>query len=260
MKLANKAWKEGVDGNSFVVFPDDVSFHDARHLLGPVFVHEPITTWLLEPFENGKDPALNTCAMGFAIYEYLHAHGGTILGMRGSNGTLEAAAVLRVKNLGTRSSCGCWNTLKASMIFTRALLSIYWNTPGGIARELYHAQFKRDRHVFDRRLDLMRNGFAYGQNKVGLEGNYWYVAFVGVHSESQGKGIGRELMRRLGYVADQQEMTCYLETSGDQNIRFYQSLGFKIECDIELSDDQLASHLSVVAMVRRPLPKDQAAV
>ncbi|KAI2512618.1 hypothetical protein MHU86_1837 [Fragilaria crotonensis] len=95
---------------------------------------------------------------------------------------------------------------------------------------------------------------------MGLEGNYLYVAFVGVHSESQGKGIGKELMRRLGYVADQQQMACYLETSGDQNIRFYQSLGYRTECDIDLADDQLASHLSVVAMVRRPLPKDRTAV
>ncbi|KAI2512617.1 hypothetical protein MHU86_1836 [Fragilaria crotonensis] len=143
LKLANKAWKEGVHADTFVVYPDGVSFHDARHLLGPAFVHEPITMWLLESFENGKDPALNTCAMGFGIYEYLHAHGGTILGMRGANGTLEAAAVLRVKNLASRS-CGFWNTLKSSLIFTRALLSMYWNTPGGLPRELYHAQFKRE--------------------------------------------------------------------------------------------------------------------
>ncbi|KAI2512611.1 hypothetical protein MHU86_1830 [Fragilaria crotonensis] len=260
LKLANKAWKEGEDADTFVVYPDDVSFHDARHLIGPVFgAHEPLTLWLMESFENGKDATLNACTMGFDIYKYLHAHGGTVLGKRSANGTLEAAAVLGVHNGGTRS-CSCWNWVKEALNFTRALLSISWRTPGGFSRELYHTQFKRERRQFYRRVDLMHKCHVNCRKKVGLDGKYWYVALVAVHSEAQGKGLGRELMRRLGHVADQQQMACFLETYGDKNIRFYQSLGYEIACNIEIVDETVNSTMRGVAMIRQPRPKDQATV
>ena len=262
MKLANKAWKEGEDADTYAVFPDDVSFHDARRLIGPVFgAHEPLTMWMMESFENGKDANLNAFTMGFYIYEYLYAHGGTVLGKRSANGTLEAAAVLGVHNGGTRSSHGCWNWVKGAMIFTRALLSIFWHSPGGLSREMYHAKFTSERRQFDRRVDLMNKAYAHHRKKVGMEGKYWYVALVAVHPESQGKGLGREIMHRIGHIADQQQIACYLETFGDKNIRFYQSLGYEIASNIKIVDETEPSIImSGVAMVRQPRPKDQATV
>ena len=250
-KLANKTWKEGDDVDAFVVFPDDVSFHEARQLIGPVFgAHEPLTMWLLEGFENGKDPTLNACTMGLDIYNYLHVHGGTVLGKRGGNGALEAAAVIKVYESSSSSSSGggCWNWLKGTIHFTKALLSIYWST--GVPLELYHPKFKRERCQFLERVDLMRNGYVEGHKKAGLDGHYWYIAFVAVHSESQGKGIGGELMRRIGQAADQQRMACYLETFGDKNIRFYRAVGYEVVANIELVDEKSQSTMSGVGMVR----------
>ncbi|KAI2503263.1 hypothetical protein MHU86_11200 [Fragilaria crotonensis] len=187
LKLANKAWKEGVDADTFVVYPDDVSFHDVRHLIGPVFgAHEPLTMWLMESFENGKDATLNACTMGFYIYEHLHAHGGTVLGKRSANGTLEAAVVLGMHNDGTRS-CGCWNWVNETFHFMRAWLSISGHTTGGFPRELYHARFQRERSQFFRRIALVDKAFVDYHKKIGLEGKYWYVALVAVHSKHKAR-------------------------------------------------------------------------
>ena len=67
-------------------------------------------------------------------------------------------------------------------------------------------------------------------------------------------------MRRIGLIADQQQMACYLEMFGDKNIRFYQSLGYEIVCNIEIVDETEVSSMAGVAIVRQTRPKDQATV
>ena len=249
LKLANKSWKEEGD-DAYVVFPDDLSFHEARQLIGPVFcAHEPIIMWMMEGFEIGKDPTVASCIMGFGIHFYLHLHGGTVLGKRGDNGELEAAVVIRVRESSSSSSLsslsGYWSWWKEKIDFTRALFSMHWST--GVPRELYDPKFKSQ---FFERIELTRKSFPEGHKKAGLAGQYWYIAFVAVHSESQGKGIGSELMRRIGQAADQQQMACYLETSGERNIRFYRAVGYDVVADIELVDEKSQSTISCVAMVR----------
>ena len=64
-----RPWTDGDNADAFVIFPDDVSFHEALQRIGPAFgTYEPLAMRLLEGFENGDDPTLNSCTvMGFLI-------------------------------------------------------------------------------------------------------------------------------------------------------------------------------------------------
>jgi ribosomal protein S18 acetylase RimI-like enzyme len=106
----------------------------------------------------------------------------------------------------------------------------------------------------------MRKVYAESHKKVGLDADYWYIALVAVSAASQGKGLGREIMRRIGHVADQQHKACYLETFGEKNIRFYQSLGYDVVREIEVVDEKASSSVPGVVMVRPLKPKDEGAV
>ena len=57
---------------------------------------------------------------------------------------------------------------------------------------------------------------------------HWYVAAIGVDSESQGMGFGSVLMRHGIARADRDEAPIYLETETERNIAFYQKLGFDV--------------------------------
>lgn len=59
------------------------------------------------------------------------------------------------------------------------------------------------------------------------EGIY-YLWFIGVSPEFQGKGIGEKLMREILADADQMQRAVYLETSTLKNIPWYQKFGFEV--------------------------------
>ena len=57
---------------------------------------------------------------------------------------------------------------------------------------------------------------------------HWYVAAIGVDSESQGMGFGSVLMSHGIARANRDEAPIYLETETERNIAFYQKLGFDV--------------------------------
>jgi ribosomal protein S18 acetylase RimI-like enzyme len=58
---------------------------------------------------------------------------------------------------------------------------------------------------------------------------HWYLAVLGVSSQYQGQGIGGELLQPILQQADRDKIPCYLETSTESAVRFYQRQGFEIE-------------------------------
>ncbi|NJS15361.1 MAG: GNAT family N-acetyltransferase [Sphingopyxis sp.] len=62
-------------------------------------------------------------------------------------------------------------------------------------------------------------------------GNYWYLHFVGVRGEHQGKGHGGRIIRAQTVVADTEGLPCWLETATPDNVPLYQRLGFVTQAE-----------------------------
>jgi ribosomal protein S18 acetylase RimI-like enzyme len=63
------------------------------------------------------------------------------------------------------------------------------------------------------------------------DGDYWYLHFVGVRTEHQGKGHGGRIIRAQTAVADAEGRDCWLETATPANVPLYQRLGFVTEVE-----------------------------
>lgn len=56
----------------------------------------------------------------------------------------------------------------------------------------------------------------------------WYLMMLGVAPQYQGQGVGGELIAPILQRADRENTPCYLETSTEGGVRFYQRHGFEI--------------------------------
>ena len=65
-------------------------------------------------------------------------------------------------------------------------------------------------------------------------GRFWYLHYVGVRSEHQGKGHGGRIIRAQAAVADAEALPCWLETATPENVPLYERLGFvtQVEWDV----------------------------
>ena len=57
---------------------------------------------------------------------------------------------------------------------------------------------------------------------------HWYLFLLGVDPDSQGQGLGGELLKPILARADATRMPCYLETNNPSSVRFYQKHGFGV--------------------------------
>jgi ribosomal protein S18 acetylase RimI-like enzyme len=94
------------------------------------------------------------------------------------------------------------------------------------------------------RAGVLRMPFAVGlkvlmrMRKVGetltrmrtrqCKGEHWYVAMLGVDPSHQRQGIGRRLLAPKLDWCRREGLPVWLETETDQNVRFYERLGFEI--------------------------------
>ena len=62
-------------------------------------------------------------------------------------------------------------------------------------------------------------------------GRFWYLHYVGVHPDHQGKGHGGRIIRTQTALADAQNLPCWLETATAQNVGLYQRLGFETQVE-----------------------------
>ena len=64
-----------------------------------------------------------------------------------------------------------------------------------------------------------------------VSGDHWYLLGLGVHPKHQGQGWGSELVRHGLTRAQSMNLPCYLETTNQRNIVFYQRNGFRLVGD-----------------------------
>jgi ribosomal protein S18 acetylase RimI-like enzyme len=72
---------------------------------------------------------------------------------------------------------------------------------------------------------------AYEQRRsLGLP-PHWYLAFLAVEPEHQGRGVGSALVAPVLARAEAAGETCVLETFVERNVRFYERLGFAVRAE-----------------------------
>jgi len=82
-----------------------------------------------------------------------------------------------------------------------------------------------------------------------VTGNHYYLLFLGVDTEWQGKGIGSILIKTVLKTADEKGLTCYLETNKEKNVAFYRKHGFHIGEQRQIED----GGPGVWGLVRKPV-------
>lgn len=65
-------------------------------------------------------------------------------------------------------------------------------------------------------------------HKEAMTEPHWYLAMLGVSPAFQGQGVGGTLLQPVLNAANRDRVPCYLETSTEGGVRFYQRLGFEI--------------------------------
>ncbi|PKP88918.1 MAG: GNAT family N-acetyltransferase [Alphaproteobacteria bacterium HGW-Alphaproteobacteria-17] len=65
---------------------------------------------------------------------------------------------------------------------------------------------------------------------------FWYLHYVGVRPEHQGRGHGGRIIRAQTAVADADGLPCWLETATPQNVSLYERLGFVTQVEWDVPD------------------------
>ena len=66
---------------------------------------------------------------------------------------------------------------------------------------------------------------------------HWYLFGIGVDPELQGRGLGTALVKEGLASADAESCPCYLETSEERNLAFYERHGFVVVETAVLGDE-----------------------
>ena len=83
------------------------------------------------------------------------------------------------------------------------------------------------RLFFPRRACKLYRGFAATASLHPHE-PHWYLCFVGVDPNYQGRGVGQQLLAPVLQTADRDRALCYLETPFPATHEFYRRLGFEL--------------------------------
>lgn len=67
------------------------------------------------------------------------------------------------------------------------------------------------------------------------KGRFWYLHYVGVRSEHQGKGHGGRIIRAQTAAADAEGLSCWLETATPANVPLYERLGFVTQAEWDVA-------------------------
>jgi ribosomal protein S18 acetylase RimI-like enzyme len=88
-------------------------------------------------------------------------------------------------------------------------------------------------------------------HKVNVPQPHWYLLMLGVDPAYQNQGVGSSLMQPILEKADRENMPCYLETSTEKGVCFYQRHNFEAIETIDFPQEGF----QVWTMIRQPRPK-----
>jgi predicted N-acetyltransferase YhbS len=88
--------------------------------------------------------------------------------------------------------------------------------------------------VFGRRLALALRARLRMEGRHPRKPPHWYLAFMGVDPQWQGRGIGSRLMRPALETLDAEGMPAYLEASTPRSRALYERHGFAVTGEFNL--------------------------
>ncbi len=110
-----------------------------------------------------------------------------------------------------------------------------WLPPGNTIglRATVKSRFALQRFVMglpadDRKRMLAVLGQLEERKKALMPNPHWYLSAIGVSPERQGEGLGSALVRSGLSKADDDNVSVYLETETEDNVGFYEHLGFEV--------------------------------
>jgi ribosomal protein S18 acetylase RimI-like enzyme len=65
-------------------------------------------------------------------------------------------------------------------------------------------------------------------DKIRPSEPHYYLEYLGVEPDKQGKAVGSALMQTLARLSDEAQVGCYLENANPRNVVFYQRFGFQV--------------------------------
>jgi GNAT superfamily N-acetyltransferase len=65
-------------------------------------------------------------------------------------------------------------------------------------------------------------------DKIRPSEPHFYLEYLGVEPEQQGKAIGSSILQVLTQMGDDKQVGCYLENANPRNLPFYQRFGFQV--------------------------------
>jgi GNAT superfamily N-acetyltransferase len=71
-------------------------------------------------------------------------------------------------------------------------------------------------------------------DKIHPTAAHYYLEYLAVEPEYQGKGFGSFILKYLNTRADKQGVGCYLENANPRNLAFYQHFGFQVTSEKEI--------------------------
>ena len=89
-------------------------------------------------------------------------------------------------------------------------------------------------NVFRRRIPLALRSRLRMEGRHPRQPPHWYLAFMGVEPESQGRGIGTELLRPALVAQDADGAPAYLEASTPRSRELYRRNGFAVTGEFAL--------------------------
>jgi GNAT superfamily N-acetyltransferase len=172
---------------------------EAAKVLSDAFSHDPIVTYFLSDDQNKKLNALQEIGEKLLHFGEPHHHIYT--------------TASEVKGVAV------WFPPEASSV----TLSKLWQfLTSGLLTVPFYVRW-------DRLIEMLAlTGEELGKRQQEVE-PHWYLSMLGVSSKYQGQGIGKELLQPVLEQADRDNLPCYLETSTEAAVRFYQRQGFEIQ-------------------------------
>ena len=96
--------------------------------------------------------------------------------------------------------------------------------------------------VFDGEMFKRIRLFIYTLHEIQsrlLPEPHWYLSFLAVDPEHQGKGYGGALLKEMLVNIDSQGHPCYLEALGEENIGLYERYGFHVVEEIAFAGHKM---------------------
>ena len=235
---------------------DPPDFHFARTFIGQCFAGsetaspEPIMTWHLRGIPHINVDAYSFVA-GFLVLENCRAKQSLFFGLVDETTTLSSGVYIRVEEECKTNNRTLMDTVQMEWNILRYVLWMQWNAK--TRPKAFGGLYSKAMKTISRRGQQYESHIQAYHHIHGPKEPHWYVAIVGTLPECQGQGKGRQVMKKLGDMADRCGKACYLECGGDRNVEFYRKVGYEVAGTKDMVDGtDAADTLKWYCMIRLP--------